>query len=245
MNRIDDILERLQQQPLPEIVNPDELTESIMDSLPDRHHDTPSPTDGSQRRRVWLYVASALSAAACIALLMVLHFGEEADGVVVADGQMPVRHEVPAAKSVATIETVKVAKVTQKPDVATKAEHLLAAQPAVQPKAAPAAQPKASSAEYQSAVQPSALSSEQPSGQPAAMTAETTLAAAEPAATNADSMAIMVARMESEMQRISDECYMSHLSRVIDSNPQLKRLVDDFISETGKGANTAVCVKEM
>ena len=233
MNRIDDILERLQQQPLPDIANPDELTESIMDSLPDRHHDTPSPTDGSQRRRGWLYVASALSAAACIALLMVLHFGGETDGGVVAERQMPVRHEVTAARNVATIETVKVAQTTQKPDVATKAEHQLAAQP------------KASSAEYQSAVQPSALSSEQPSGQPAAMTAETTLAVAEPAATNADSMAIMVARMESEMQRISDECYMSHLSRVIDSNPQLKRLVDDFISETGKGANTAVCVKEM
>lgn len=233
MNRIDDILERLQQQPLPEIVNPDELTDSIMDSLPDRHRDTPSPADGRQRRQVWLYVASALSAAACIALLMVLHFGGKADGGVVAERQMPVRHEVTAARNVATIETVKVAQTTQKPDVATKAEHQLAAQP------------KASSAEYQSAVQPSALSSEQPSGQPAAMTAETTLATAEPAATNADSMAIMAARMESEMQRISDECYMSHLSRVIDSNPQLKRLVDDFISETGKGANTSVCVKEM
>ncbi len=237
MNRIDDILERLQQQPLPEIVNPDELTESIMDSLPDRHHDTPSPTDGSQRRRVWLYVASALSAAACIALLMVLHFGGEADGGVVAERQMPVRHEVTAARNVATIETVKVAKITQKPDVATKAEHQLAAQPAVQP--------KASSAEHQSAVQPSALYSEQPSDQPAAMTAEAVTVVAEPVAANADSMAIMAARMESEMQRISDECYMSHLSRVIDNNPQLKRLVDDFISETGRDAHSAVCVKEM
>ena len=237
MNRIDDILERLQQQPLPEIVNPDELTDSIMDSLPDRHHDTPSPTDGSQRRRVWLYVASALSAAACIALLMVLHFGGETDGGVVAERQMPVRHEVTAARNVATIETVKVAKVTQKPDVATKAEHQLAAQPAVQP--------KASSAEYQSAVQPSALYSEQPSDQPAAMTAEAVTVVAEPVAANADSMAIMAARMESEMQRISDECYMSHLSRVIDNNPQLKRLVDDFISETGRDAHSAVCVKEI
>lgn len=245
MNRIDDILERLQQQPLPEIVNPDELTDSIMDSLPDRHHDTPSPTDGSQRRRVWLYVASALSAAACIALLMVLHFGGETDGGVVAERQMPVRHEVTAARNVATIETVKVAKITQKPDVATKAEHLLAAQPAVQPKAAPAAQPKASSAEHRPATQPAALSAVQPADQPVAMTAEAVTVVAEPVAANADSMAIMAARMESEMQRISDECYMSHLSRVIDNNPQLKRLVDDFISETGRDAHSAVCVKEL
>lgn len=77
------------------------------------------------------------------------------------------------------------------------------------------------------------------------MTAETTRMTAEPTAANADSMAIMAARIEREMQRISEECYMSHLSRVIDSNPQLKRLVDDFISETGKDAHSAVCVKEL
>ena len=237
MNRIDDILERLQQQPLPGIVPPEEFTDSIMDSLPDRHHDIPSPTDGRQRRRVWLYVASALSAAACIALLVVLYFvGETEDGHF-AEERMPVRHEVPSARNVAAIETAKIAEALQKPDAVAKEEHHLAAQPAVQP--------KASSAEHQSAVQPSALSAVQPADQPTAMTAETTRMTAEPTAANADSMAIMAARIESEMQRISEECYMSHLSRVIDSNPQLKRLVDDFISETGKDAHSAVCVKEL
>ena len=80
MNKIDDILDRLQgSQPL--IDNPDELTDRIMSSLPDI--DTkPAPHIGSKpKRRVWIYTAAAIAAAASVLLLLIfpLHPGKTAD----------------------------------------------------------------------------------------------------------------------------------------------------------------------
>ena len=66
MNKIDDILDRLQGQ-LPAVPNPDELTEQIMNNLPER--------SAKSARRKRLYVASAIAIAASIALLLMLHLG--------------------------------------------------------------------------------------------------------------------------------------------------------------------------
>ena len=70
MMKIDELLNRLQEQQ-PDISNPDELTDRIMDSLPDLPTEQPKPA-----RRIRLYVASAIAAAASVLLLLTLHYSE-------------------------------------------------------------------------------------------------------------------------------------------------------------------------
>ena len=70
MMKIDEILSRLQKQQ-PDISNPDELTDRIMDSLPDLPTEQPKPA-----RRIRLYIASAIAAAASVLLLLTLHYSE-------------------------------------------------------------------------------------------------------------------------------------------------------------------------
>ena len=73
MMKIDEILSRLQEQQ-PDVSNPDELTDRIMDSLPDLTTEQPKPA-----RRIRLYIASAIAVAASVLLLLTLHslVGEE------------------------------------------------------------------------------------------------------------------------------------------------------------------------
>ena len=73
MMKIDEILSRLQEQQ-PDVSNPDELTDRIMDSLPDLPTEQPKPA-----RRIRFYIASAIAAAASVLLLLTLHslVGEE------------------------------------------------------------------------------------------------------------------------------------------------------------------------
>jgi hypothetical protein len=70
MMKIDEILNRLQEQQ-PDVCNPDELTNRIMDSLPDLPTEQPKPA-----RRIRLYVASAIATAASVLLLLTLHYSE-------------------------------------------------------------------------------------------------------------------------------------------------------------------------
>ena len=62
MMKIDEILSRLQEQQ-PDVSNPDELTDRIMDSLPDLATEQPKPA-----RRIRLYIASAIAVAASVLL---------------------------------------------------------------------------------------------------------------------------------------------------------------------------------
>ena len=66
MMKIDEILSRLQEHQ-PDISNPDELTDRIMDSLPDLPTEQPKPA-----RRIRLYIVSAIAAAASVLLLISL-----------------------------------------------------------------------------------------------------------------------------------------------------------------------------
>lgn len=70
MKKIDDILNGLQGQQ-PDVSNPDEWTDRIMDSLPDLPAEQPKPA-----RRVRLYIASAIAVAASVLLLLTLHYSE-------------------------------------------------------------------------------------------------------------------------------------------------------------------------
>ncbi|MBQ3768141.1 MAG: hypothetical protein II866_04000 [Prevotella sp.] len=66
MMKIDEILSRLQEQQ-PDVSNPDELTDRIMDSLPDLPTEQPKPA-----RRIRLYIVSAIAVAASVLLLISL-----------------------------------------------------------------------------------------------------------------------------------------------------------------------------
>lgn len=68
MTKIDDILYRLQKEQ-PVIDMPDELTERIMNSLPERR---PEATAGQKTKKAWLYTTIG-AAAASIMLLLTLH----------------------------------------------------------------------------------------------------------------------------------------------------------------------------
>jgi len=67
MKKIDDILNGLQGQQ-PDVSNPGEWTDSMMAGLPDLPAEQPKPA-----RRVRLYIASAIAAAASVLLLLTLH----------------------------------------------------------------------------------------------------------------------------------------------------------------------------
>ena len=73
MNKTDTILERLKKQPQPIIDHPDELTDSIMGSLPEPA-DVPK---ASTTRRLRLYAISAIAVAASVLLLLVFLPGKD------------------------------------------------------------------------------------------------------------------------------------------------------------------------
>ena len=66
MKKIDDILNSLQQQK-PVISDPDELTNRIIDSLPDL-----DCQDAKSAKRIRIYIATVVAIAACIMLLVML-----------------------------------------------------------------------------------------------------------------------------------------------------------------------------
>lgn len=79
MKKIDDILNGLQGQQ-PDVSNPGEWTDSMMAGLPDLPAEQPKPA-----RRVRLYVASAITVAASLLLLLTLQFNHDIE----PDAQQP------------------------------------------------------------------------------------------------------------------------------------------------------------
>ena len=72
MKKIDDILTQLQQQPA--VSHPDDLTERIMDSLPDMDALPASDEPGRRiARRARLYIMSAIAVAASVLLFLVFN----------------------------------------------------------------------------------------------------------------------------------------------------------------------------
>lgn len=203
MNKIDDILDRLQNQPQPTVDLPDELTDSIMSALPDREAMEPKP-----RRRYGLYAISAISIAAGIALLLVLRFGNAV--------------EEPRQAHKAQPTVIQAARVAER--------HLTKSEPT-----------------YTAAIETPAITVKKERRKLDVKVRESVKGMpvlAESTPSNADSTAILTARIEAEMQQISDDCYMERLSRTINNDPQLRQLVDDFINETTEEAHSVVYVKQ-
>ena len=73
MKKIDDILTQLQHQQ-PDVINPGELTDRIMDSLPDMDAQPANDEPGKRStRRARLYIFSAMAVAASILLFLILN----------------------------------------------------------------------------------------------------------------------------------------------------------------------------
>lgn len=92
MNKTDSILERLKNQPMPTIDNPDELTDSIMDRLPES--DT---TKGVHIRRLSKWIAAAVVAGlVCMIGLKMERLAEEPQTAPIANAirQTPVQKAV-------------------------------------------------------------------------------------------------------------------------------------------------------
>lgn len=65
MNKIDDMLDRLQGQ-MPELDNPDEMLENIMQNLPDREMSLP---ERESKPQLWLMALRVITSAAAIWLI--------------------------------------------------------------------------------------------------------------------------------------------------------------------------------
>lgn len=70
MNETDKLLERLKRQPMPAIDNPDQLTDSIMDSLPAQDMAKASGWH-------WRYALMAVAASIALLLLLMYPFGDD------------------------------------------------------------------------------------------------------------------------------------------------------------------------
>ncbi len=76
MKKIDDILTQLQQQP--DVSHPDELTDRIIDSLPDMDAQPANDEPGRRpARRARLYIASAIAVAASVLLFLMLNINQD------------------------------------------------------------------------------------------------------------------------------------------------------------------------
>ena len=133
MKKIDDILNGLQGQQ-PDVSNPDEWTDRIMDSLPDLPTEQPKPA-----RRIRLYVASAITVAASVLLLLTLQFNHgiepDAQQPLVAEKVepqtgtaktevMPEIEETPVVAQVTPVKPVRKARrktISKSPDPHTEA----------------------------------------------------------------------------------------------------------------------------
>lgn len=62
---------------------------------------------------------------------------------------------------------------------------------------------------------------------------------------SADSMAYLAATIEEELEQISDDCYMEHLERAINSDPQLCRMISGLIDADADTAHATYCIKSI
>lgn len=77
MKKIDDILTQLQHQQ-PDVSNPDELTDRLMDCLPDLDAQPANDEPGRRSaRRARLYIFSAIAVAASVLLFLMLNINQD------------------------------------------------------------------------------------------------------------------------------------------------------------------------
>jgi len=66
-----------------------------------------------------------------------------------------------------------------------------------------------------------------------------------PVQTTTDSTALLAAEVEDMLQQVSDSCYMAHLERAIACDPELCKMVNDFINQADEPRQTALFIKAM
>jgi hypothetical protein len=78
------------QEQQPDVCNPDELTDRIMDSLPDLPTEQPKPA-----RRIRLYIASAITVAASLLLLLTLQYNNKVESPIQQSHRLSQANEIP------------------------------------------------------------------------------------------------------------------------------------------------------
>lgn len=58
-----------------------------------------------------------------------------------------------------------------------------------------------------------------------------------------ESLNPLVVSVEDDLRQVSDNCYMQHLTKTIESDPQLSRMVDELVNMTSDSTQNVYCAK--
>ena len=203
MKRIDDILTQLQQQQ-PDVINPDELTDRIMDSLPDM--DVLPMDDGPERKsakRTRLYIYSAIAVAAGVLLLLMLNLNPD------------IRQDETISSS------EKVHSVRKRDPLCTEKDSVLNGKTTVTPvsisreSSEVAEVRRKKQTDRQLVVQHTASPAREGSTQRTASTA--------------DSLDYYINKIERELAQVDDSLYIERIHRVMHADERLQRIVNSYI----------------
>jgi len=203
MKRIDDILTQLQQQQ-PDVINPDELTDRIMDSLPDM--DVLPMDDGPERKsakRTRLYIYSAIAVAAGVLLLLTLNLNpniRQDETISSSEKVRPVRKRSPLSTEK---ESVPYGKAPVTP-VGISRESSEVAEVR-----------RKKQTDRQLVVQHTASPAREGSTQRTASTA--------------DSLDYYINKIERELAQVDDSLYIERIHRVMHADERLQRIVNSYI----------------
>jgi len=203
MKKIDDILTQLQQQQ-PDVSHPDELTDRIMESLPDMDAHPANDEQGSKpARRARLYIFSAIAVAASVLLFLVLHLnpGVRDDKTVASSEKVRTqRKQIPHATKTNSAPfgkgTEMPAEISRRPSVV---------------------------AEVRKKKQTNkALAAKHPANAVQARSMQ-------PAASTADSLDYYIAKIERELTQVDESLYIERMRKLIHADERLQRIVNNYL----------------
>ena len=203
MKRIDDILTQLQQQQ-PDVINPDELTDRIMDSLPDM--DVLPMDDGPERKsakRTRLYIYSAIAVAAGVLLLLTLNLNpniRQDETISSSEKVRPVRKRSPLCTEK---ESVPYGKAPVTP-VGISRESSEVAEVR-----------RKKQTDRQLVVQHTASPAREGSTQRTA--------------SNADSLDYYIAKIERELTQVDESLYIERMQKLIHADERLQHIVNNYL----------------
>ena len=203
MKRIDDILTHLQRQQ-PIVSNPEELTDRIMDSLPDM--DVLATNDGPERKSVKqarLYIFSAIAVAASVLLLLILNLNS---GI---------------RKNETISSSEKVHSVRKRDPLCTEKDSVLNGKTTVTPVSISrellevAEVRRKKQTDRQLVVQHTASPVQDHSTQRTASTA--------------DSLDYYIAKIERELTQVDESLYIERMQKLIHADERLQRIVNNYL----------------
>lgn len=197
MKKIDDILNSLQQQ-RPVISDPDELTNRIIDSLPDLDCPKAKPA-----KRVRIYIATVVTIAACIMLLVMLttNMDTRENEKPIAQNDLVRRERTPSPTAADSKSDGSGLNTDSKADTAEFSREL----PAKEEKH------KANRTDIKLVVR------------------HHQTVRSEDAASTADSLDYYINKIERELALVEDSLYIERIHKVMHADERLQRIVNNYI----------------